>query len=106
VPARRWVLKSPGHLWGLDALAAIYPDAKIVQTHRDPLKVVASLTSLVTVLRSLASDTIDPLEISRDWTERLAMGLERAMDVRAAARSRRRTCSTCISPSSWPTRSQ
>jgi hypothetical protein len=83
VPARRWVLKSPGHLWALDALAAIYPDARIIQTHRDPLKVVASLTSLVTVLRSLASDTIDPYEISRDWTERLAMGLERAMDVRA-----------------------
>jgi hypothetical protein len=83
VPARRWVLKSPGHLWALDALAAVYPDARIVQTHRDPLKVVASLTSLVTVLRSLASDTIDPYEISRDWTERLAMGLERAMAVRA-----------------------
>jgi hypothetical protein len=83
VPARRWVLKSPGHLWALDALVAIYPDAKIVQTHRDPLKVVASLTSLVTVLRSLASDTIDPYEIAQDWTQRLAMGLERAMDVRA-----------------------
>jgi sulfotransferase family protein len=83
VPARRWVLKSPGHLWALDALATVYPDANIVQTHRDPLKVVASLTSLVTVLRSLASDTIDPYEIAQDWTHRLAMGLERAMDVRA-----------------------
>ncbi len=83
VPAARWILKSPGHLWALDALLAVYPDARIVQTHRDPLKVIASLTSLVTVLRSLASDAIDPLEIARDWTARLAMGLERAMDVRA-----------------------
>jgi hypothetical protein len=83
-PARRWVLKSPGHLWALAALLAVYPDARIVQTHRDPLKVVASLTSLVTVLRSLASDAIDPLEIARDWTERLARGLEQTTSVRDA----------------------
>jgi hypothetical protein len=81
-PARRWVLKSPGHLWALAALLAVYPDARIVQTHRDPLKVVASLTSLVTVLRSLASDAIDPLEIARDWTDRLARGLEQTTRVR------------------------
>jgi hypothetical protein len=82
-PAARWVLKSPGHLWALDALLAVYPDARIVQTHRDPLKVIASLTSLVTVLRSLASDAIEPLEIARDWTERLARGLALTMRVRA-----------------------
>jgi hypothetical protein len=81
-PARRWVLKSPGHLWALDALLAVYPDARVVQAHRDPLKVVASLTSLVTVLRSLASDAIDPLEIAHDWTARLARGLARAVRVR------------------------
>lgn len=82
-PARQWVLKSPGHLWALDALLAVYPDARIVQTHRDPLQVVASLTSLVTVLRSLASDAVDPREIGHDWTVRLADGLTRAMRVRA-----------------------
>ncbi|MGH7894586.1 MAG: sulfotransferase family protein [Candidatus Binatia bacterium] len=82
-PATRWVLKSPGHLWALGALLAVYPDARIVQTHRDPLKVIASLTSLVTVLRSLASDRIDPLEIAHDWTERLARGLEHTLRVRA-----------------------
>jgi Sulfotransferase family len=82
-PASVWALKSPGHLWAIDALLAEYPDARIVQTHRDPLKVVASLTSLVTVLRSLASDAIDPREIARDWTERLARGLALTMRVRA-----------------------
>jgi hypothetical protein len=81
-PAERWVLKSPGHLWALEALLAVYPDARIVQTHRDPLKVVASLTSLVAMLRSLASDRIDPYEIGEDWTERLARGLEHTMQVR------------------------
>jgi len=82
-PATRWVLKSPGHLWALDALLTVYPDARIVQTHRDPLKVAASLASLVTVLRSLASDAIDPREIADDWTRRLARGLEHTMRVRA-----------------------
>jgi hypothetical protein len=81
-PASRWVLKSPGHLWALDALLSVYPDARIVQTHRDPLKVVASLVSLVCTLRSMAMDEVDPQEIGSDWTQRLARGLARTMRVR------------------------
>jgi len=82
-PAQRWVLKSPGHLWALDALLAVYPDARIVQTHRDPLKVIASLASLVAMLRGMASDHIDPQAIGAEWTVRLAQGLEKTMQVRA-----------------------
>jgi sulfotransferase family protein len=82
-PARRWVLKSPGHLWTLDALLAIYPDARIVQTHRDPLCVVASLVSLVCTLRGVASDDVDPIEVAAEWSPRLARGLARTMEVRA-----------------------
>lgn len=81
--AERWVLKSPGHLWALDALLAEYPDARIVQTHRDPLRVVASLASLVAYLRWMASDTIDQRAIAIEWTERLAAGLAHATRVRA-----------------------
>ncbi len=81
-PAERWVLKSPGHLWALDALLAIYPDARIVQTHRDPLQVVASLVSLITKLRGLASDATNPLEIGTDWAARLAAGLRLAGQAR------------------------
>ena len=82
-PAGRWVLKSPGHLWALDALLAVYPDARIVQTHRDPLKVIASLASLVALLRGMASDRIDPDAIGAEWTQVLAQGLEKTMRVRA-----------------------
>jgi hypothetical protein len=81
-PGERWVLKSPGHLWSLEALLAVYPDARIVQTHRDPRRVLASLASLVATLRSLASDSIDPSEIGADWAERLADGLRRCAEVR------------------------
>ncbi len=84
-PAERWVLKSPGHLWALDALLDVYPDACIVQTHRDPLKVVASLTSLVTVLRGMASDHVDAHAVGAEWAALLAAGLEKAMSVRERA---------------------
>ncbi len=50
-PADQWLLKSPAHLWHLDALAAEYPDAIVVQTHRDPLKVIASTSALAAHLR-------------------------------------------------------
>ena len=52
----RWLLKSPAHLWQLDALVAEYPDALIVQTHRDPLNVISSISALTHHLRRLASD--------------------------------------------------
>jgi hypothetical protein len=84
-PARQWVLKSPGHLWALEALLAEYPDAVIVQTHRDPLKVIASLTNLVTILRGMCTDQVDARAIARDWTVRLEAGLSRALLARARA---------------------
>ncbi|GAA1546605.1 sulfotransferase [Actinomadura kijaniata] len=43
---RRWVLKNPSHLFALDALLAVYPDALVVQTHRDPRTAMASMCSL------------------------------------------------------------
>lgn len=45
-PDKRWVLKNPSHLVALDALMAVYPDALVVQTHRDPVTAVASACSL------------------------------------------------------------
>jgi len=80
--AERWVLKSPGHLWALEFLLAEYPDARIVQTHRDPTKVIASLANLVATLRGMASDRIDRRAIGREWSARLADGLERSIAVR------------------------
>ena len=45
-PDKRWVLKNPSHLFALDALLEVYPDAVVVQTHRDPRKSMASMCSL------------------------------------------------------------
>jgi len=57
--ASSWVLKSPVHLRSLPTLFDVYPDAQVAVTHRDPLRVLASLTSLIAVLRYAHSDTVD-----------------------------------------------
>ena len=85
-PRERWVLKTGAHMWALDALLATYPDACVVQTHRDPVKVATSYASLTTLVRAMASDAVDPHAVAADWTPRLARALERAMDVRDAGR--------------------
>ncbi len=43
---KRWILKNPSHLFALDALLTVYPDALVVQTHRDPRTLIASSCSL------------------------------------------------------------
>ena len=46
-PDKRWLLKNPGHIENLDLLFAVYPDARVIQTHRDPAKAIPSLVSLL-----------------------------------------------------------
>jgi Sulfotransferase family len=83
-PRDRWVLKTGAHLWGLAHLLETYPDARIVFTHRDPVKSMTSYASLTTLVRSMGSDTVDPLEVAKDWTERLRTMLMRGVEVRGA----------------------
>lgn len=55
----RWTLKNPWHPLFLDALTAVYSDAQLVMTHRDPLEVVASACSLCAAVRPIYSDAVD-----------------------------------------------
>jgi hypothetical protein len=79
---QQWVLKSPAHLAGLDALLATYPDAGIIHTHRDPLVAIPSLASLRTVLHSAFSDAVDPLQIGLETTSYWAQVLLQAIQFR------------------------
>jgi hypothetical protein len=81
-PADRWLLKSPAHLWHLDALAGEYPDAVVVQTHRDPLVVIASVSALAAHLRRMASDEVSLPEAARSYADDIFLGLDRGMDAR------------------------
>lgn len=65
-PGERWVLKAPDHVHSLSALLEIYPDARIVFLHRDPLKVLGSVASLATLLKGAFSSHIDPLHAGAD----------------------------------------
>lgn len=71
--ARRWVLKAPTHMFAMPALLSVYPDALFVQTHRTPVDAMASVSSLVTILRSAFSDAVDPFTVCREaihyWSE-------------------------------------
>jgi hypothetical protein len=75
----RWVLKAPPHFPALDALLAVYPDARIILTHRDPLEVVASVASLHAVLRRTFSNAADPKAIGPEVTQMLANDIARGM---------------------------
>jgi hypothetical protein len=71
--ARRWILKAPTHMFALPGLLSVYPDALFVQTHRTPVDAMASVSSLVTILRSAFSDAVDPFIVGREaidyWSE-------------------------------------
>ena len=80
---QQWLLKSPGHLWSLDALAAEHPDAIVVQTHRDPIKVITSVSALYAHLRRMTTDDPDLPEIARQLVDDIFLGLDRGLDARA-----------------------
>ncbi len=80
--AERWVLKAPAHMFAAPALLSIYPDARFVQIHRDPIEAVASVSSLVTILRRVFSDAVDPVQIGRDALTYWAQALKTFMHTR------------------------
>lgn len=70
----RWVLKSPDHVFALDALRAAYPDARVVFLHRDPLKVLPSVAHLTEILRAPFTRRLDRAAIGRTVVEDWASG--------------------------------
>jgi hypothetical protein len=81
-PGERWALKSPQHIWHLEHVHREYPDALFVQTHRDPVRVLVSTSSLVATLRRLSSDHVSLPEIARYYADALADGYERTIAYR------------------------
>ena len=81
---RRWVLKNPSHLFSLDAILAVYPDALIIQTHREPRAVIGSMCSLAAHATEGWSSTFRGEVIGASQLDLWARGLE----MFAAARSR------------------
>ncbi|MEN8161759.1 MAG: sulfotransferase, partial [Myxococcota bacterium] len=81
----RFVLKDPTHLVHLETILALWPDAKIVFTHRDPVHAISSLASLYAHTRTIFSDDVDAAAIGR---EVMAGHWPRALDAAFALRDR------------------
>src|SRR5438105_12293644 len=67
----RWVLKSPQHLEQFGPLMTVFPDATVVVTHRDPVSVTASLTTMMTYHARLNLEPVDPRVVGGYWADRL-----------------------------------
>ncbi|GAB3678361.1 sulfotransferase [Actinocorallia lasiicapitis] len=80
---RRWVLKNPSHLFALDALLAVYPDALIIQTHRSPETAMASMCSLAAQATEGWSTTFTGATIGRGQLDLWSRGLARFRAERA-----------------------
>ena len=80
----RWTLKSPHHALALDALTAVYPDARLVLLHRDPVVLCASVCSLIRTLSGTFTDADHRRYIADHWTAMLETSIGRIDAFRSA----------------------
>ena len=74
---RRWILKLPEHVFSIDALARVFPDAMLVLVHRDPGHVLVSAARLTELLRAPFTTAIDRREIGRKLADYWQRGMRR-----------------------------
>ena len=80
-PGERWLLKAPAHMWAIEPLLEVFPDARVVWSHRDPLACTASICSMTYELihRNVDIEKVDLGPIVFDW---YASSLERGLSER------------------------
>ena len=78
---KRWVLKSPHHLGFIDKMISVFPDAKIIQTHRDPIKTVPSFCSMCANLFEPLTTNFDKVFIGKHWSNKLTRALNHCMNI-------------------------
>jgi hypothetical protein len=81
---RPWILKTPQHMLDLPALLEVFPDARLIFTHRDPKRVVGSAASLAWNQTIIYSDHNDPAQTGRQWLGKTATMIERMRAARDA----------------------
>jgi hypothetical protein len=79
---RRWILKSPPHLMSLDALLAVFPDVKLVMTHRHPKSSVGSMFKLAELSQEPVARSIDRPRIRDNWLRIMSRSIENFMRLR------------------------
>jgi hypothetical protein len=81
-PDKPWVLKSPQHMQDLDALVNVFPGARLVFPHRDPVKVMGSICSMTwnSIVRD--TETITPQQVGAEWLQKVERMLHKTLDLR------------------------
>jgi hypothetical protein len=75
----RWVVKYPNHVLAMDAILDVYPDARFVMTHRDPVQTLASISKMTLTLRGTRYDTVDPKRVGRQMLDFVRRHIDRIM---------------------------
>jgi hypothetical protein len=86
-PSRRgkkWILKSPHHLTALPALFSVFPECRVVMTHRTPAQTVPSYASMAAALTKPNTDRLEPEKIGPFWSRRFQRSLTQVLALRAA----------------------
>jgi hypothetical protein len=81
-PGRRWVLKWPYHRWHLDTLFKTFPDADVIDIHRDPREAIPSVCSLAAAARAPFCEQIDTKGLGHFWLDYCEEGLKRSKNTR------------------------
>ncbi|MDP3859465.1 MAG: sulfotransferase [Stagnimonas sp.] len=82
VTAERWVLKAPHHLLRMGLLLKLFPGAKIIQTHRDPVDTIPSIASMIHTLWSIYGAAPDAKAAGREWNDLMVKAFHHTMAVR------------------------
>ena len=82
LPGSHWILKSPGHLLGLEDLLEACPDAQIVMTHRDPAAVFGSLGSMMSAHHDMTSHHVDHTRMQRLLVRHFERGANAYVEMR------------------------
>ncbi|MCY4565655.1 MAG: sulfotransferase [Gammaproteobacteria bacterium] len=77
-----WVLKTPHHMEHIDTILNVFPDIRIVQTHRDPQQSIASFLSMVAHARGILSDHVDAQDIGQHWFRKSLRLMRRSLEAR------------------------
>ena len=79
---QQWVLKAPPHIFAPEALLSVYPDAKVIQTHRSPYAVLGSVASFDVILRQTFSRSVDPQQIGQEALSQWSQAVQLFMNFR------------------------
>ena len=84
-PRTTWLLKTPAHLLTMEDLFAAFPDAWIVQTHRDPAKTIPSTVSTTAMVHWMRTEQVDAATLAQAILAGFAYGLNHTVDLRTGS---------------------